>query len=191
MNALDKAYETQLKNIQTKTGKTLDEMSALMQNSGLSKHGEIRDLFKRDLGLGHGDANALAHFVLKSAGPWTAEASAATPNSVLDEIYSGAKAALRPIHDKLMAAIDDFGDFEIASKKGYVSLRRKKQFAMIGPATAGRVEVGINMKGVTASERLVEQPTGSMCNYKVKVTAADEVDDQLLGWIKQAFEGAA
>ncbi len=65
-------------------------------------------------------------------------------------IYSGPKADLRPIHDRLLAAIAKFGPFEIAPKKDYVSLRRKKQFAMIGPATKTRVEVGINVKGLTA-----------------------------------------
>ncbi len=67
MSSVDQAYETQLKNIQTKTGKTLDQLYAVIQKSGLDKHGEIRDMLKRDLGLGHGDANTLARFYLKPA----------------------------------------------------------------------------------------------------------------------------
>ena len=144
MSSLDQAYATQLKNIQTKTGKTLDQLYALIKKSGLTKHGEIRDMLKRDLGLGHGDANMLANFYLKSV------TGSASSGDALAEIYSGPKAELRPIHDKLMAAIDKFGPFEIAPKKNYVSLRRKKQFAMIGPATKTRVEVGINLKGSQA-----------------------------------------
>ena len=35
MDSLDKATETQLKNIQTKTGKSLDELSAIVRASGL------------------------------------------------------------------------------------------------------------------------------------------------------------
>ena len=51
MNTVDKATETQLKNIQTRTGKTLDELYALIRESGLTKHGEIRELLQRDLAL--------------------------------------------------------------------------------------------------------------------------------------------
>jgi len=68
VNVVDKATESQLKNIQTRTGRTLDELYALIGTSGLTKHGEIRDLLKRDLGLGYGDANALASAFLKSDG---------------------------------------------------------------------------------------------------------------------------
>jgi hypothetical protein len=133
--------------------------------------------------MGHGDANTIVHFALKS--------DAVSPGNVLDEIYSGPKAALRPIHDKLMAAIDKFGAFEIAPKKGYVSLRRSKQFAMIGPATNTRVEVGLNMKGVPATTRLEELPPKGMCQYKVKVTDAAQVDAELIAWIKTAYDSAA
>ena len=47
MSDLDKAVETQLKNIQTKTGKSMDELSAIVRNSGLTKHSEIRAMLQR------------------------------------------------------------------------------------------------------------------------------------------------
>jgi RNA polymerase sigma-70 factor (ECF subfamily) len=190
MSSLDKAVETQLNNIQTKTGKTLDELTEIVQKSGLAKHSEIREMLKRDLGLGHGDANTLVHYALQSDGERAAQAKGLAGDEVVDEIYTGAKAGLRPIHEKLMAEIYGFGEFETVPKKGYVSLRRKKQFAMIGPASNTRVEVGLNVKGLEANPRLLEQPAGSMCNYKVKVTEAGEVDADLIGWVKRAYDNA-
>jgi len=188
MDTLDKAIQTQLANIQKKTGMSLAEISAFIKKSGLSKHGEIRDMLKEKLGLGHGDANTLVHVVLKSDGTRAAEGK--STDSVLDEIYSGAKASQRPIHVALMKHINKFGELEIAPKKGYVSLRRKKQFAMIGPKTNTRFEVGINIKGLKKNARLLEQPSGSMCNYVIPLTDAKEVDAELIAWIKSAYESA-
>ena len=185
---LDKAVQTQIDNIQKKTGKSLDELAALIKGSGKSKHGEIVSWLKADLGLGHGDANTLTHVINKSHG--AAQAEGKSGDEVLDEIYAGPKAGLRPIHEAFMAELAGFGEFEGAPKKGYVSLRRKKQFAMIGPATNSRVEVGINMKGVPGTDRLLEQPAGGMCQYKVKLTDANEVDSELLNWVRTAFEAA-
>ncbi len=186
MGTVEKALQTQLNNIQAKTGKTLEQLFALIKSSGLVKHGEIRDMLKRDLGLGHGDANTLTVFALKAE----TESAPAAPDSAVNEIYTGPKAALRPIHDKLMAAIQQFGTFEVSPKKTYLSLRRKKQFAMIGPATNTRVEVGINLKDVPATDRLILLPPGGMCQYKVKATDVSEVDQELLGWIRHAFDHA-
>lgn len=188
MSSLDKAMQTQLDNIQKKTGKSLAELADFIKKSGLIKHGEIRDYLKRELGLGHGDANALVHAVLQSDGQRAAEGKSG--DQVLDEIYSGAKAHMRPIHEKLMNEINKIGEFEVAPKKGYISLRRKKQFVMIGPKTNTRFEVGINAKDLTKNVRLWEQPKGSMCNYIVNVTDAKEVDSELISWIKSAYEGA-
>lgn len=188
MSSLDKAMQTQLDNIQTKTGKSLAELAEIIRKSGLTKHGEIRDHLKRELGLGHGDANALVHAVLQSDGQRTAEGK--SDEAVLDEIYSGARAHMRPIHEKLMKEINKFGEFETAPKKGYVSLRRKKQFVMIGPKTNTRFEAGINAKDLKKNARLIEQPKGSMCNYIVNVGDEKEVDSELIAWIKSAYEGA-
>ena len=104
MSSLDQAIQTQLDNIQKKTGKSLDELTAFVKSSGLTKHGQIRDLLKHDLGLGHGDANTLTHVVLQSDGRRAAEGKSEA--EVLDEIYSGKRADLRPIHDKLMKKIN-------------------------------------------------------------------------------------
>jgi hypothetical protein len=188
MSSLDKAAQTQLDNIQKKTGRSFDELADIVHKSGLTRHGEIRDYLKRELGLGHGDANALVHAVLKSDGQRVADGK--TEDAVLDEIYSGAKAGFRPIHEKLIQAIDKFGEYEVAPKKGYISLRRKRQFAMIGPRTNTRFEVGLNAKDLKKSARLLEQPKGSMCNYIVNLTDAKEVDPELIGWLKSAYEGA-
>ena len=190
MSSLDQARETQLKNIQAKTGKTLAQVRAQIKKSGLSKHGEIRSMLMETYGLGHGDANALVHFALASDGQSAAAATGASADKVVDEIYTGNKAGLRPIHDKVMAAVEGFGEFEIAPKKGYLSLRRKKQFAMVGPGTKGRLEVGLNMKGVPATERLIAQAPGGMCQYKVFLTDAKEVDAELKGWLRTAYESA-
>ena len=190
MSTVEKAYATQLQNIQTKSGKTLLELAAIVQSSGLTRHGEIRAMLMRDLGLGYGDANSLVHFILRSDGERAAQAEGLSTTDVLDEIYSGAKAGLRPIHERLMQAITQFGEFEIAPKKGYVSLRRKKQFAMLGPATNTRFEVGINSKTLQASPRLAAMPAGGMCNFKVKLTDPNEVDEELVAWLRQAYESA-
>ncbi len=190
MSTVEQAYETQIANIQKKTGKTIPELTAIIQNSGLTKHSEIRDMLMRELGLGHGDANALVHYVLESDGERAAKTQGLSETDVLDEIYSGPKASLRPIHDRLMVDIRQFGDFEIAPKKGYVSLRRKKQFAMIGPASNTRLEVGINSKALPSHSRLIEMPPGGMCNFKVKIVEVAEVDGELIAWIKQAYEAA-
>jgi len=188
MSSLDKAVQTQVDNIQKKTGKSLDELAAIVKKSGLTKHGEIRDMLKEKLGLGHGDANTLVHVVLKSDGTRAAEGK--SMDIVLDDIYTGAKAGFRPIHEALMKHINKFGEFEIVPKKGYISLRRKKQFAMIGPKTNTRFEVGINAKDFKKNKRLLEQPNGSMCNYIVNLTDAKDVDAELVAWLKSAYEQA-
>ena len=184
MSNVDKALQTQLENISEKTGKSLEQLFKLIEQSGLKKHGQIRDYLKKELELGHGDANTLTH-VYRQRGQ--EEVS-------LDEhvagIYSAKKAHLRPIHDKFMKQVKKFGEFEIAPKKTYLSLRRSRQFAMIGPATNSRVEVGINAQNLTGDDRLIVNKPGGMCQYTVKLTEADQVDQELMGWVQEAYEQA-
>jgi hypothetical protein len=190
MSSVERAKATQIANIQKKTGKSMQELTELINNSGLKKHGEIRGMLMEKLGLGYGDASMLVQYVQKTDVQLIVQEKGLTTEEFLDEIYTGPKASLRPIHEKLIDVIDQFGEYEIAPKKGYVSLRRKRQFAMIGPATNTRVELGINIKNLEADERLLEQPAGSMCNYKIRLTSADQVDKQVVSWVRKAFDNA-
>ena len=142
-------------------------------------------------GLGHGDANTLTHVAKESDGESAAKAKGASTDDVLREIYSGKKEHLRPIHDRLMEAIAGFGEFEIAPKKGYVSLRRKKQFAMLGPKTNDRFELGLNIKDGVPDPRVKALPPGGMCQYVVPLASAGEVDAKLIALVRTAFDGAA
>ncbi|MGE3928924.1 MAG: DUF5655 domain-containing protein [Hyphomonadaceae bacterium] len=184
----EKAIATQLANIEKKSGRSLAQLGAAIKKSGKAKHGEIRAWLVDTYGLGHGDANTLTHYVLKSDG--AREAEGKSNGAVLDEIYTGKKAHLRPIHDRLMRAIDKFGEHEVAPKKGYVSLRRKKQFAMLGPKTNERFELGLNLKDDIKDTRVKPVPPGGMCQYIIPLMNADEIDDKIVGYIKRAYDAA-
>jgi hypothetical protein len=177
------ALATQLRNIETKTGKTLDQLRAVIGQSGLAKHSEVRAMLQERFGLGYGDANTLAQ--VAKAEP--ASGSVADP---LDAIYTGAKASLRPLHDAVMQRIATLGAFEVAPKTTYLSLRRKKQFAMVGPATKDQIEIGLNAKSLPADPRLKALAPGGMCQYTVRLSSANEIDAALTGWVRAAYDAA-
>ncbi len=174
-------------NLPEKTGKSLEQWLAIVGRSGLGKHGEIVKLLKGDHGMGHGFANLVAHKALQSdAG------SAADAGDLVTEQYSGKKAGLRPIHDALLAAVRTFGaDVEVAPKKAYVSLRRSKQFALIQPSTATRLDLGINLKGVPAAGRLEASGSfNSMVSHRVRLENVADVDQEVIGWLRQAYDAS-
>lgn len=189
MSSLDQALASQLKNIEARTGQDLAALRRAIAGCGRSKHGEIRSWLMETYGLGYGDANTLAHAAARGEGG-SASTSGDGAADPLADIYTGKKAHLRAVHDAVMAAIRPWGDFEVAPKKGYVVLRRKKQFAMLGPKTAERAELGINLKEDVGSERVVAQKPGGMCQYTVALTSPDGVDAELLAVLRRAFDAA-
>lgn len=90
-----------------------------------------------------------------------------------------------------MAAIAQLGEFEIAPKKTYLSLRRSKQFAMVGPATVSEIEIGLNCKTLPEHPRLKILPPGQMCQATTRISAAAQIDAELMAWIRAAYESAA
>jgi hypothetical protein len=170
-----------------KTGKSLAEWLAILRASGLSKHKEFMTVLKTEHGLTHGFVNMIALQALNSDSHTETDTDALVAGQ-----YAGAKAALRPIYNAVLAAVAKFGgDVVVSPKKAYVSLRRNKQFAIVQPSTSARVDVGLVLKDAEPAGRL--EAAGSfnaMVTHRVRVSSPAEVDKELVGWLKTAYAAA-
>jgi predicted transport protein len=184
--SIDKAIQTQIANIEKATGKKLSDWIAIVNKSGFVKHGELVSFLKDKHGFTHGNANTIVHFSKQS--------HAGAPENDTDwitEQYKG-KENLKPWYDKIMAEINKFGnDVEVAPKKAYVSLRRKKQFAILQPSTKDRLDIGLNIKGVAPSGAVEDgSKWNAMCTHRIKLTDEKAINKDLFNWIKQAYDQA-
>ncbi len=176
--------ETQLANIEESTGQSVADYTAIVQESGLEKHGQIVALFKSEHGLTHGNANLMAHLVRESlaGGP-------PPPSELLSAQYVGAKEALLPIYKELASIAEGLGsDVQKVVQKTGVSFRRKKQFALVQAPSSKRVQLGLNLDQTPPDERVAE--TNGMCTHAMNITDIAGVDEAVAEWIRQAYERA-
>lgn len=181
-----KSPEEQIKdmiaNLQKNTGKAIDEWKAVVAASGLQKHGEIVKFLKETHGIGHGFANMITHESLQSH----AGAMVANDVDLVSEMFAG-KESMRPLYDKAMEIILALGnDIEQSPKKGYMSLRRNRQFACVGPFTKTKMDLQIHLKGQAGTDRLKEVK-GGMTSHVVKISSIDELDAEVVAWLKTAY----
>ena len=192
MATVEEGLQALIRNIEAQYGKSLDEWMALVKASGKTKHSEIISMLKTDYAMTHGSANRIALIARGADAASIAKDAAARNSDPVTELYSGAKAGLKPLHDRIMAIIESFGDdIEVAPKKGYVSIRRKKQFCMIQPTTATRIDVGIILKETEAAGKLeLSGSFNSMFSHRVRVGNLEDASEDLANWLKRAYEQA-
>ena len=177
---MDKALQTMIDNMPEKTGKSLDEWKAILNEKSFTKHSEGVKFLKSEYGVTYGYANTIVTL------------SKEDPNSsddLVDAQYQG-KENLIPIFNKLIEYVKSLGsDVTITPKKGSVSIIRKRQFLLIKPATKTRIDLGFKLKDKPTTDRLgASGPFGTMCTHRVQITDISEVDTELKSWIKEAFE---
>lgn len=176
-----------IEQLQEKTGKSFPEWQKLIRAGKFARHGEIVKLLKEKHGVSHGYANQIALEALRPA-----DAPAPGSDDLVAVQYAGKKAALKPVYEKLVALLRRIdGDVEFAPKKAYVSVRRAKQFAIIQPTTATRLDVGINLKGHAATARLENSGSfNAMVSHRVRISNIDEIDSELESWLRKAHTAA-
>ena len=185
MSTVEQGLRSQIENIEAKYGRPIDDWVELIGASGLTRHGEIVALLKADYGLSHGAANRVALVAMDALAP---KAETTNQEAVL---YTGKRAALLPIHARLMESVSGLGpDVEVAPKKGYLSLRRRKQFAMIQPA-ARHVDLGLVLSGRPVDERFESAANfNALFTHRVRVRSVEDIDRELVGALEVAYEAA-
>jgi hypothetical protein len=181
---VDAALQTQIRNIETTYGKPLDHWFAVIDASGLTKHNQVVAMLKAEHGLAHGAAHRVSLLARQRD-----DAGTAAPSDPANALYASAKAGLRPLHDAILSQIRALGAFNIAPKKGYLSLRRRKQFAMVQPSTTSRIDLGLILPATTPATARLEPAAkfNPLFTHRVRVTAATDLDDELRGWLATAY----
>lgn len=185
INMDKKTEETMATNLLKNTGKSLAEWTEIAKANTKGKHSETVTWLKETFDLGLFFADLIVH---KANGT---DAGSFEDDELIELQYKG-KENLKPIYDKLLSEILSLGnDIEIAPKKAYVSLRRKKQFACLKPATKTRFELELIIKGQEASG-ILEAITGAgaMCTHKIKIESESQITSEIFNWIKIAYDKA-
>ncbi len=171
--------KAQLRNIESTYGHSIDELAVVVAKSGLTKHADVVGMLKERYGMAHGAAHRVSLTVReRTANPGTDRDP--SPNALM-----------APTHDAITRFVDSLGpDVELSPKKSYVSLRRRKQFAMVQPA-AKWVNVGLVLpKALPAARLQSAEKWNALFTHRVRVHAPAEVDAELKSWLRDAYEAA-
>ncbi|MUU77686.1 DUF4287 domain-containing protein [Winogradskyella endarachnes] len=179
---MEKALQTMINNMPAKTGKSLEQWKSILKEKAFAKHSEGVNFLKKEHGVTHGFANTIVTL--------SKEENHSEDDLVANQ-YKG-KEALIPIYEKLHSIIEAFGDdVTITPKKTSVSFIRKRQFVLIKPATKTRIDLGLKLPEKPTTVRLGNSgPFGTMCTHRVQITSVNDLDDELILWMKEAYEKA-
>jgi hypothetical protein len=169
---MDKVLQTMIDNMPEKTGRSLGEWKNILKSQSFSKHSETVNYLKKEHNVAHGFANTIVTL---------SKENSKTASELIEDQYIG-KENLLPIYQELLIVVKALGlDVTITPKKTVVSIIRKRQFALIKPATKTRIDLGLKLKDKPSSERLGNSgPFGTMCTHRVNLSEVSEIDAELI-----------
>lgn len=176
-----------------KTGRSLDEWLALVKREGPPTEQERREWLKTKYKLGTNSAWWIAERSLgKGDEEDTPEAYLQTAEKYVEEMFSGAKAALRPLYDELLKLCLNFApDVKACPGKTIVPLYRNHVIAQIKPSTQTRIDFGLALGELKGAGRLIE--TGGFAKkdritHRIEIKALKDIDKEVERWFKVAYE---
>jgi hypothetical protein len=182
-----------LASLKEKTGRNLDEWIAFIKKEGPPTEKERRDWLKSKHGLGTNYSWWLAERAEgKGEEDGDPQKYLEAAARYVEEMYAGAKAGLRPIHDKLLELGRKLGkDVKACPCKTIVPLYRNHVFAQIKPTTRTRIDLGFALGDRKATGRLID--TGGFAKkdritHRIAITKLSEIDDEVKGWLQKAYE---
>jgi predicted transport protein len=184
------SFQAYLDNIKKKTGKSAADFYALAKRKGILKPGfkasDVIAWLGTEYGLGRGHAMAI-YAVLSSK-----DEPRLTTGERIAKHFSGRRSIWRAAYDRLLAKVKKFGDdVAVRPTDSYVSfVRGGKKFAIV-QITADRFDVGIKLRSLKTNKRVSLAGTwNAMVTHRVRVDDAKELDAELIGWLRAAYDKA-
>jgi hypothetical protein len=168
------------------TGKTVEQWVQRARSRGFDR--DIREA-RRWLKEKEGLTMVQANYVLLSLFPETEG-----EEELLEAQYAGPKASLRPVYEKLAKVARGLGkDVMIAPRKSQVTFARQVTFAVVRAASKDRVDLALRLAGERPTGRLIanRKAAGSDPTHVVALTAARDVDREVVKWLALAYQRAA
>ncbi len=173
-------------NLKKNTGKTLEEWVRLVKKAPAKTRRERMQWLKTTHGLGQTSAMVIAA-ALEGEKPENYDA-----RQLLDDLYAGPKAALRPLGDQLLRLAMALGNDVTATPcKTFIPVRRRRVFAQIKPATNTRIDLGLALGTTKAGGRLIDTgglAKGDRITHRIAIASAADIDGDVKRWLKTAYD---
>lgn len=110
----------------------------------------------------------------------------------VEDMFSGGKASLRPIYERLLKVGLSIGkDAKACPCQTIVPLYRSHVFAQIKPTTRTRIDMGFALGDMKATGRLID--TGGFAKkdritHRIPIMSVKDIDDEVTHWLRVAYD---
>lgn len=179
--------------LKQKTGRTLEEWLAHIKKAGPKDKKARREWLKSEYGLGTNTSWWLAERA-EGKGEETGDPDLYLESAERDveKMFSGGKAKLRPMYDKLLKlGLKTGKEAKACPCATIVPLYRNHVFAQIKPTTQTRIDMGFALGDLKPTGRLID--TGGFAKkdritHRIPITSMEDIDDEVKHWLKVAYD---
>ena len=96
---------------------------------------------------------------------------------------------LRPVLDAVLAELPALGPVTVQARGPIVSLvTPRRTFAVVKATAKSRVDLGLRLDHTQPGGRLLPARDIGAATVRIPLTAPDEIDDEVLGWLRRAYD---
>jgi hypothetical protein len=175
-----------------KTGRSLGDWFAFITHHGPNGEAARREWLKKEHKLGTNYAVWLAERAEGKGETSDPDEYLKVAARYVEEMFTGAKAGLRPTYDRLLKVGLSAGkDVKACPCRTIVPIYRNHVIAQIKPATRTRIDFGLALGATKTPKRLIDTggfKRGDRITHRIEITSPADIDDEVKRWLKKAYE---
>lgn len=170
--------------LEPRTGRSFEGWVEVARGSGIATHKALTEWLKGQ-GLNHNEAQWVAWGVTDPARLGAYE----KPDELENELYSGKKAPLRPVYDRLMQVGKALGpDVTSFVCKTYTSLSVGTQFVVFAPRTNAAVDVELVLPPGWPGEGVEPfKSANPKFTHRIRVSSPERIDARVVDAMRAAM----